>query len=164
MPSFDIVSKVDPQEADNAVNNAKKEMATRYDLRQGNSTLEFNKKDKKLEIVANDEMKMKAIREIVTVQFTRRKIDPLCLEHGEITPTSQGMVKGETKIKEGIETEIGKKIVKLIKETGLKVQASIGDEQVRVTGKKIDDLQEVMQLLRGQDVGVPLQFANIKRD
>jgi cyclic-di-GMP-binding protein len=164
MPSFDVVNKVDQQEVDNALNNTTKEMQTRYDLRQGKSTLEFSKKDMKIHIVADDEMKLRAIREIVSVNFTRRKIDPKCLEHKPHEPTSNGMVKADTMIKEGIETETGKKIVKAIKEAGLKVQASIGDSQVRVTGKKIDDLQEVMALLRGKDFGIPLQFVNLKRD
>ncbi len=164
MPSFDVVNKVDLQELDNAVNNTVKEMQTRYDLRQGKSTLEFDKKEKKVRIVADDEMKLKAIREILTIHLVRRKIDPKCLEHKAHEPTSQGMVKAETLIREGIDPDTARRIVKLIKETGLRVQSSMGDNQVRVTGKKIDELQAVMQTLRGKDLGIPLQFVNLKRD
>jgi uncharacterized protein YajQ (UPF0234 family) len=164
MPSFDVVNKVDLQEVDNALNNTSKEMQTRYDLRQGKSTLEFDKKEKKVRIVADDEMKLRAIREILTVHFVRRRIDPKCLEHKPHEPTSLGMVKAETVINEGIDPDTARRIVKLVKETGLKVQASMGDNQVRVTAKKIDDLQAVMQVLREKDVGVPMQYVNLKRE
>jgi len=162
MPSFDIVNKVDLQELDNAVNNSIKEVATRFDFRNSRTTIELNKKDKVINVVTADEMKMKALEDMITTHCVRRKVNPRCLEFKAFEPTSQGLLKREVKIKEGIEMEIAHKIVKMIKGLNLKVQAAIQDEQVRVTGKKIDDLQTVIQTLNAQDLGIPLQYVNMK--
>ncbi len=162
MPSFDIVSKVDLQEMDNAINNVKKEIETRYDFRGVSTELDLNRKDKKISLVTGDEMKFKAIREMLLTHCIRRKVDPKVLEFGEPEPTSKGQVKAEVTIIEGISKDTAKKMVKMIKDSKLKVQASIQDEQVRVTGKKIDDLQSVISLMKDADLDVPLQYVNMK--
>lgn len=164
MPSFDIVSQVDMQEADNAVNNVLKEVATRYDFRGIHTEMTLNRKDKVISLTTGDEMKIKAVREMLISHFTRRKIDAKCLEFKEHEPTSKGQLKQEIKIQEGISKEMGQKIVKLIKAMKLKkVQPAIQDDQVRVTAKQIDDLQAIIQELNGADLGLPLQFVNMKR-
>ncbi len=162
MPSFDIVSKVDLQEVDNAVNNVRKELDTRFDFRNVKTDLELNRKEKVLHVVTGDEMKMRAIQDLLKVHFTRRKLDPRSMEFKELEATSQGRVKMDILIKEGISKDTAQKIVKLIKAQKLKVQAAIQDEQVRVTGKKIDDLQAVIKLLDDQELDVPLQHVNMK--
>lgn len=162
MPSFDIVNKVDLQELDNAVNNTIKEVATRFDFRNTKTTIELNKKDKVIHLVSADKMKMDALEDMIGSHCVRRKINPKCLEFKPFEPTSMGLLKRDVKIKEGIEKEAAQKIVKTIKEMNLKVQASIMDETVRVTGKKIDDLQAVIHALNGKDMGLPLQFVNMK--
>lgn len=162
MPSFDIVSQVDMQELDNAVNNVRKEVETRYDFRNVATTVELNKKDKRISVLTGDEMKIKALKEMLAANCAKRKVDPLFLEWGKVEPTSKGQVKAEVKINEGISKDMAKKIVKMIKDKGLKVQAAIQDDQVRVTGKKIDDLQEVIQMLKGAGLELPLQFVNMK--
>ncbi len=162
MPSFDIVNKVDIQELDNAVNNTIKEVATRFDFRNTKTTVELNKKDKIIHIVSGDKMKMDALKDMIGTHCIRRKLNPKCLEFKDPEATSQGLLKQDVKIKEGIEKETAQKIVKTIKDLNLKVQASIMDETVRVTGKKIDDLQTVIQAMKSQDVGIPLQFVNMK--
>jgi len=162
MPSFDIVSKVDLQEVDNAVNNVRKELDTRFDFRNVKTDLELNRKDKLLHVVTGDEMKMRAIQDLLKMHFTRRKLDPRSMEFKELEATSQGRVKMDILIREGISKDTAQKIVKLIKAQKLKVQAAIQDEQVRVSGKKIDDLQAVIKLLDGQEFDVPLQHVNMK--
>ncbi|SDB08320.1 hypothetical protein SAMN05660653_00389 [Desulfonatronum thiosulfatophilum] len=163
MPSFDIVSKVDLQEVDNAVNNVRKELDTRFDFRNVKTDLDLNRKDKVLHVVTGDEMKMRAIEELLKAHFTRRKLDPKCMEFKELEATSQGRVKMDVQIREGISKDTAQKIVKLIKAQKIKVQAAIQDEQVRVTGKQIDDLQAVIKLMEEQDFDVPLQHVNMKR-
>ncbi|TVQ97789.1 MAG: YajQ family cyclic di-GMP-binding protein [Desulfovibrionales bacterium] len=163
MPSFDIVSKVDLQEVDNAVNNVRKELDTRFDFRNVKTDLDLNRKEKVLHVVTGDEMKMRAIQDLLKMHFTRRKLDPRSLEFLELEATSQGRVKMDIRIKEGISKDTAQKIVKLIKSQKMKVQAAIQDEQVRVTGKQIDDLQAVINLLDQQEFDVPLQHVNMKR-
>jgi uncharacterized protein YajQ (UPF0234 family) len=162
MPSFDVVNKIDMQEADNAVNNAKKEINTRYDLRQFRSELEFNRKDGKLKILAADEMKLRAIQEIVVTHLVRRKIEAKGLTFDSPEKTSQGNLKCEGVFRQGIDRDTARIIVKIIKDSKLKVQASIQDDQVRVTGKKIDDLQSLISILKEENIEIPLQFVNMK--
>ncbi len=162
MPSFDVVNKIDTQEVDNAVNNSTKEIATRYDLRGTGTQITFDKKEKTLEIVAPDGMKMDAVKDILLLNSVKRKVDLKSYQFQEPRPSSTGRLRMKVDIREGIDIDIGRKIVKLIKDQKLKVQASIMDDQVRVTGKKIDDLQEVIQLLKKADLDVPLQFVNMK--
>jgi uncharacterized protein YajQ (UPF0234 family) len=163
MPSFDIVSRVDLQEADNAVNVARKTIVTRYDFRASKTEITLDKKEKKIRVVTEDEMKMRAVQETLVENFVRRKVDPKALEAKEIQPASGGMIQCEIAIKEGVDTDTARTIVKLIKGLNLKVQAAIQDQQVRVSGKQIDDLQAVIKAVRAANIGVPLQFSNMAR-
>lgn len=162
MPSFDIVNQVDAQEVDNAVNNTLKEVATRYDFRGLDTEVEYVKKDNRIDIVAAESMKLQAVRDMLIKHFVKRNLEPKVLEFGEMQGSSSGAVKISAKIREGIDRETAKKIVKEIKATKLKVQPAIQDDQVRVTGKKIDDLQEVISILKSKKLPVPLQFVNMK--
>lgn len=162
MPSFDVVNKVDLQEVDNAVNNVKKEVETRYDFRGTTTEISLDKGNKRLSILAADELKMKAVAEMLKTHFLRRKVDPQVLEFKDPEPTSKGALKREVIFKEGIEKDLAKKMVKDIKASKLKVQTQIQDDQLRVTGKKLDDLQSVIAMLRDGNYGIPLQFVNMK--
>lgn len=162
MPSFDIVNKVDLQEVDNGLNNAKKQIATRYDFRDTKTEITFDKTTKVIKATTDNSMLMKALEETVRGTLVKRGVDPKTLDIGDEQATSHGGVRRDIKLREGIDKKFGKKIVKLIKDQKLKVQAQIQDEQVRVTGKKIDDLQEVITLLKGKDLEMPLQYVNMK--
>lgn len=164
MPSFDAVSRIDHQEMDNAVNNVKKEIMTRYDFRNMKTEIDFNKKDKVINLLAHDDMKMNALKDMLVAHCVRRKIDPKCLDFKGVEPTSQGNVKMAITVKEGIPEDVARKMVKMIKDSKLKVQAAMQGDEVRVSAKKIDDLQEVMGMIRAQNYGVPVQFINMKRD
>jgi len=162
MPSFDIVNQVNAQEVDNAVNNTLKEVSTRYDFRGLHTELNFDRQENKIHIQAAESMKLQAVREMLIKHFVKRGLKPQVLEFGKTEGSSSGSVKVTAVIKEGIDREIAKKIVKAIKDTKLKVQPAIQEDQVRVSGKKIDDLQEVIQLLKSKDFGIPLQFINLR--
>ena len=162
VPSVDVVSKVDLQALDNAINNTKREISTRFDFKNVKSEVTFDRKVKCIHIVTGDDWKVKAVTEMLIGQCTRLKVDSKCLDLKEIESTSHGTVKMDIIIKEGIPKETGQKIVKLIKGLKIKVQPTIQDNQVRLTGKKIDDLQEIMRLLKEQDYDIPLQFVNMK--
>ena len=164
MASFDIVSEVDMQEMDNAVNNTIKEIDTRYDFKNSKTTVELNKKDKVIMIVTDSDMQLKAIRQMMGVHLSKRGLDSRSLVYGESEQTSNQMIKCQIKIKEGLDKDACRLIVKHIKDKQLKVQTQIQDNQVRVTGKKIDDLQTVMSSLKESGMDVPLQFVNMKRD
>lgn len=160
MPSFDIVSKVDLQEVDNAVNQAIKEITQRFDFKGTVNELELEKDS--LRILAADDYKLQAIKDILIGKLVRRNLSPKCFDYGKEELASGGAVRVRAAIVQGIDKEKAKAIVKLIKETKLKVQAQIMEDQVRVTGKKIDDLQEVMQLLKTKDLGIELQYENMR--
>lgn len=160
MPSFDIVSKVDMQEVDNAINQAKKEIAQRYDFKGTKS--EIDMKEETITVLADDDYKLKAIIDIIQSKILKRKISLRSLDYGKEEPASGSMIRQVITIKQGIATEKGKEINKIIKNTKMKVQSQIQGDQVRVTGKKIDDLQEVIQLLKGKDLDVDLQFINMR--
>jgi len=160
MPSFDIVSKVDFQEVDNAVNQAIKEITQRYDFKGTTNEITLDKEH--LNILAADDYKLQAIKDILIAKLVRRQVSPKCFNYSKEETASAGAVRVKATIVQGISKEKGKEIVKLIKEAKLKVQAQIMEDQVRVTGKKIDDLQEVMQLLKGKDLDVELQFENMR--
>jgi len=163
MPSFDIVSRVDLQEVDNAVNMTRKAMLTRFDFRESKTEITLDKKEKKIHVLTEDEMKMRAIQDSLVEHLVRRKVDVKCLEPKESQMASQGMIRKEFAIKEGVDPDTARTIVKLIKEQKLKVQAAIQENQVRVSAKKIDDLQAVIQAVRGAKLPVPLQFINMVR-
>lgn len=162
MPSVDVVSKADLQALYNAINNVKREISTRFDFKNVKSEITFDRKAKYIHIVTGDDWKAKAVEEMLIGQCTRFKLDPKCLDFKEIEPTSHNTVKMDVLIKEGIPKETSQKIVKLIKGLKVKVQPAIQADQVRITGKKIDDLQEIMRLLKEQDYNIPLQFVNMK--
>lgn len=163
MPSFDIVSKLDAQTLDNAVNNAKKEILNRYDFNTSKSTVELDKKTNVLTIVTEDDMRLKAITDSIISRFVKQGLDPKALDFEKPYISVTGnMIKKDIVVKEGIDKEAAKKVVKKIKDSGLKVQAAIMEDQVRVTGKKLDDLQAVIAVCRGEDFGQPLQYINMR--
>lgn len=162
MPSFDIVNQIDAQEIDNALNNTRKTIATRYDFRGSETTIDFDKKIKIIKVTTDDSMKMRAVEDMLNQNFSKRGINPKALDKKDEEPSAKGGVRKDILLKEGIDKETAKKIVKMIKDTKLKVQPQIQDEQVRVNGKKIDDLQEIIQVLKGKNLEIPLQFINMK--
>lgn len=163
MPSFDIVSRVEFQEVDNAINNTKKAIAQRFDFRGAKAELELDKKEKKIKLVSEDNMKMEGVREMFRSAAIKRGLDLKTFKFNEQETGAAGMLKQEIVVREGLEQDVAKLIVKKIKASGLKVQASILADEVRVTGKKIDDLQSVIALLKGdEEIDVPLQFVNMK--
>ncbi|HOZ77830.1 MAG TPA: YajQ family cyclic di-GMP-binding protein [Ferruginibacter sp.] len=162
MPSFDFSSKVDLQTLDNAINTVKKEITTRYDFKGTHVVIDLNKKDFKLSLEADSEMKLSQILDVLLSRSTKQG---LAAEIYDLTkePFQSGkVVKQEVPVKNGIKQEDAKKIVKLIKDSGMKVQTAIMDDIIRVTGKKIDDLQEVIQASRSWNIGVALQTVNMK--
>lgn len=162
MPSFDIVSKVDAQALDNAVNVVKKELANRFDFKGTPFNIELNKKDMIISLEVDGEMKMRQAEEVMLSRAMRQGVDSQALDLSK-TPFQSGKVlKKDIPVRNGISKEDAKKIGKLIKDSGLKVQTQILDDTLRVTGKKIDDLQSVIQLCKGSDLGLPLQFVNMK--
>jgi uncharacterized protein YajQ (UPF0234 family) len=162
MPSFDIVSKVDLQSLDNAINTVRKEIITRWDFRDSKTEIDLDKKAMNIHVVTEDEMKINQIGDIIISRCMKQGISGESLDFGKEQYASGNMVKKDIKIKQGIDKETSKKVAKSIKETGLKVQTSIMEDQVRVTGKKLDDLQAVMAHCRAGDFGIPLQFDNMK--
>jgi cyclic-di-GMP-binding protein len=162
MPSFDIVSKVDAQALDNAVNVTKKEIINRFDFKNAHVAIDLNKKDYKLNIETDDDMKMRQLMDVLINRAHKQGIAPEAFDTSKDGYQSGKVWKKEVEVRNGLKQDDAKKIVKHIKDSGLKVQASIMDDMVRVTGKKIDDLQAVIQELRNQDLGLPLQFENMR--
>ena len=163
MASFDIVNRIDLQEVDNAVNITKKAILTRYDFRQSKTEITLDKREKKIHVTTEDDMKMRAVQDSLIENLVKRKVDRRCLEPKDNEPAAHGMLKREIGLKEGVDSDTARSIVKIIKDQKFKVQAAIQDNQVRVTGKKIDDLQAVMRVLRSGNVPIPLQFVNLQR-
>ncbi len=162
MPTFDIVSKVDAQTLDNAINNAKKEILNRYDFNGSHSTVELDKKTNIITIVTEDDMRLKAITDSIISRMVKQNLDPKSLDFKKDHAASGNMIRKELQIKQGIDKEAAKKIVAKIKETNPKVQASIMDDQLRVQSKNIDDLQKVIAMCKSEDFGLPLQFINMR--
>lgn len=160
MPSFDIVSEIDLQEVDNALNSAKREITTRYDFKGSKSSIE--RKDKELTIIADDDMKLKAIHDLLKTYFTRRNVDSKALDFKTPEKASGNTIRQLVNLKNGIDQDNSKKLTKAIKEAKLKVQASIRGEAVRVEGKKRDDLQEAIAVIKTIEVDLPLQFTNFR--
>lgn len=160
MPSFDIVSKVDMQEVDNAVNQAIKEIGQRYDFKGSKS--EITQEKDSVKVLSEDDYKLKAVIDVLQTKFLKRNISIKALQYGKIEPASGSMVRQIISVQQGISKEKGKEIIAVIKESKLKVQAQIQDDQVRVTGKNRDDLQDAIQLLKGKDLDVEMQFTNFR--
>ncbi len=159
MPSFDIVSEFDKHEAKNAIDQANKEVDTRFDFKGTDSSFEMT--DEKLVMISGSVFQLQQMFSIICTKFSRRGIDIACLDVGEAKGSGK-MMRQEITLKQGLDTALAKKIIKLIKDKKLKVQASIQGDQVRVTGKKRDDLQEVIQMLREEKIEMPLQFTNFR--
>jgi uncharacterized protein YajQ (UPF0234 family) len=162
MPSFDIVSKVDPQVLDNAVNVTKKEITNRFDFKDSPVVIELNKKDMKIDLEAESDMKIKQITDVLISRSMKQGLDPLAFDLSKEPHQSGKVTKQEVPVRNGLKQEDAKKVTKLIKDSGLKVQAAIMDDLVRVTGKKIDDLQDVIKLCGGANLGFPLQYINMR--
>jgi hypothetical protein len=158
--SFDIVSKVDLQELKNAVDQALREVANRFDFKNSVSTIELE--GEALKLHSEDEFKMKALIDILQGKLVKRGISLKALEYGKLEPAAKMTVRQEIKLKQGLDADTARKVVKLIKDSGKKVTTQVQGDQVRVTGKSRDDLQGVIQLLRGADLPVDLQFINYR--
>lgn len=159
MPSFDIVSNIDQHEMTNAVDQANREVSTRFDFKDSNARLELSKD--KITIIAPTDFQLKQVDEILRNKLTKRQVDIRSLDYKEPT-INLNEARQLIEVKQGIDTDNAKKVIKLIKDAGLKVQAAIQGDQIRVTGKKRDDLQEVIAMLRAAKVAIPLQFMNFR--
>jgi uncharacterized protein YajQ (UPF0234 family) len=160
MPSFDVVSQVDRQEVDNAVNQTRKEISQRYDFK-GTKTEILLEADE-LHIVSDDDFKVKAVVDVLQSKLVRRNVPLKSLVYGKIESAAGGLAKQTITVQQGIETDKARQIVKIVKDSKLKVQSQIQEDQVRISGKKRDDLQAAMQLLKAQDLSLPLQFINYR--
>jgi uncharacterized protein YajQ (UPF0234 family) len=158
--TFDVVSEVSLPEVANAVAQAQKETGQRYDLKGSAAGIE--QKDKELTLTANDEFGLKAVTDILQTKLVKRGVSLKSLDYGTIEPATKGTVRQVVTIRQGIASEKAREIVKAIKDSKLKVQVAIQGEQLRVSGKKKDDLQAAIALLRGADFGIPLQFTNFR--
>ncbi|MCU1335230.1 MAG: hypothetical protein JWO19_811 [Bryobacterales bacterium] len=160
--SFDVVSKIELPEVSNAVQQALKELLQRYDLKNSHSNIELQEKDNKIFLQSQDEYKLKAVTEILEQKLVKRKVPLKGLVYGTITPAAGSTVRQEITLQQGIPIEKAREIVRIIKESKKKVQASIQGDFVRIAGKDRDTLQEVMQLLRDTDLGIDMQFINYR--
>ncbi|MGB2869948.1 MAG: YajQ family cyclic di-GMP-binding protein [Bacteroidota bacterium] len=160
--SFDIVSEVDFQEVDNAINQSQKEIIQRYDFKGIATTLELNQKEKQLVVTTGDEFHLKSAVDILQSKLVKRGVPLKALQYGAVEQAAGGASRQVIKLQVGIEKEHAKEVVKMIKDTKLKVQAQIMDDQVRVSGKNKDDLQAVMKLLRDAELPFAMQFVNYR--
>ncbi len=160
MPSFDIVSEIDKQELDNALNQARKELATRFDFK--GTTAEILAEKDKITLTAEDAARLRGLREIVIGKLSKRGVDLRNVDQGESAISSVGHARQELKIRQGLEGNKAKEIIQAIKSQGFKVQSQMQDQQIRVTGKKKDDLQAVIQFVRSRDFCVATNFKNFR--
>jgi uncharacterized protein YajQ (UPF0234 family) len=160
--SFDVVSKIEMPEVLNAVQQAQKEIHQRYDLKDSKSNIELKEKDNKILLASADEFKLKAVNDVLQSKLVKRGVPLKGLSYGEIIPAAGSTVRQEITLQQGIPVEKAREIVKTIKDSKLKVQASIQGDFVRVAGKDRDTLQQVIQLLRGADFGIDMQFTNFR--
>ena len=160
--TFDIVSKIDLAEVNNAIQQALKEIVTRYDLKNSKSDIQLNEKDHKILLASLDEFKLKAVNDVFEQKLVKRKVPLKGLTFGAVTPAAGSTVRQEISLQQGIPIEKAREIVKLIKDSKKKVQASIQGDLVRISGRDRDTLQDVIALLRGQDFGIDMQFTNYR--
>ena len=160
--SFDIISEVPVQELDNAINQTAKELATRFDFKGSRSSVEFLKSENKIKLIADDDLKLRNLHDILRGRMAARKISGKALQFGEPEKAFEGTLRQEITIVQGIPADKAKEIVKSIKAGGFKAQAAIQDEQIRVTSKSKDELQAVMNHLRGNAPDIPLQYTNFR--
>jgi hypothetical protein len=162
MPTFDIVSEVNQVEVHNALDQTNKEITNRFDFKGSDARVELNEKEKMLTIFADDDFKLTQVIDVLTGKLAKRGIDVRCLKTGDIDKVSGNKVKQTVAVREGVEQELAKKIVKVVKDSKLKVQASIQGDAVRITGAKKDLLQETIALIRKSITDFPLQFKNFR--
>jgi uncharacterized protein YajQ (UPF0234 family) len=160
MPSFDIVNRLDYQEIDNAISNASREIENRYDFKGSNTTID--RKDNLLIAITEDELKLKQVHDLIIIHLVRRKVDPLCAVKEKKEKAENNKIRQIYKLVEGIEQTIAKKIVSDVKKTKVKVQVKINGNELRVDGKKKDDLQSVMQMIKESKINIPVQFVNFR--
>ncbi len=160
MPSFDIVSKVDSPAVDNGINGVTKEISTRYDFKGSMCRLERDGEE--IVMHADDELKRKQMEDLLNVHLTRKNIDTNCLEFQKPESSSGNSIRQKVVVKQGIDREIAQKIIKTIKNSKIKVQLSIQGDEIRISGKKRDDLQQVIQLVKDMDIKFPLQYINFR--
>lgn len=160
MPSFDVVSKVDMQEIANALQQTRKEVEQRYDFKGSKTTVEQDKNA--IRITSDNDFKVKAVVDVLQSKLVKRGVNLKSLEYGKVEPAAGGLARQSITIHQGLDTDAAREVVKLIKDTKVKVQAQVQDDQVRVTGKQRDDLQTVIQALRAADFRRPLQFVNMR--
>ena len=162
MPSFDIVSEVDNQEIDNAINQARKELATRFDFKGSTATIELDAKANKIKLAAEDASRLKSLSEITVGKLAKRNIDLRNIDRKDPAISPLGHATQEFHVKQGLDGDKAKEIVKAIKGADFKVQSTLQERQIRVTGKKRDDLQAVIAFCRSKDFGVALNFTNFR--
>ncbi len=162
MPSFDVVSELDLMEVENAVNQTQKEIGTRFDFKGGKSEVSLEKEAKKIKIIADDDMKLRSIHQILSSKMAKRNIDLRAIKYGKEEQASGNLIRQHIELKSGLDKEAAKEVTKLIKDSKLKVSSQVQDEQVRVTSKSIDELQEVIRLLRGAELSFAVQFVNMR--
>ncbi|PIQ86312.1 MAG: YajQ family cyclic di-GMP-binding protein [Candidatus Omnitrophica bacterium CG11_big_fil_rev_8_21_14_0_20_45_26] len=160
--SFDIVSEVNLQEIDNAVNQAMKELKNRFDFKGSKSEITFNRNEKKLSILADDELKLKSLKDVLSTRLAKRSVSMKVLQYGSEEKALDGMVRQSAEIIQGIPQEKAKELVRMIKDMKLKVQPSIQGEKIRVSGKNKDDLQVVMQMVKSANLSIAIQFDNLR--
>ena len=160
MPTFDIVSKFDPSEVDNAIQNLKREIVQRYDFKNSNSEIEFEKE--LIIIKTDDDYKLTQLQEMLKVQITKRGVDVRALDMGKVEMSAGQAVRQTITMMQGINKDISKEIIKIIKDSKIKVQVSIHGDELRISGKKRDDLQQTITLLKTQNLDLPLQFINFR--
>ena len=160
--SFDVVSLVEIPEVVNAIQQALKEVTTRFDLKDSHSTIELNEKDKKIALASKDEFKLKAVIEILHQKLVKRKVPLKALTYGPIIPAAGSTVRQEATLQQGIPIEKAREVVKLIKDSKMKVQAAIQGDLVRISGKDRDTLQQAIALVKGHDFGIDIQFINYR--
>ena len=162
MPTFDVVSKISYQELNNALSNCLREINTRYDFKGLNIAIEFKEKEKQIITIAPDNMKLKQINDLFTGHLVRRKIDPRIIKIKNVEDATGNSKRQTVDLQEGIDQESAKKIISQVKSSKIKVQVKIQGDELRVDGKKKDDLQDTMQLIRGIDIGRPVEFTNFR--
>ena len=160
MPSFDVVSQVDPQEIDNALNQTRKEVGQRYDFK--GSKTEITADEDSINIISDDDYKVKAVVDVLQSKLVRRGVSLQALVYGKIEPAASGLAKQTITVQQGIDADKAREVVKVVKDSKIKVQVQIQGDQLRVSGKKRDELQGTIQLLKAQDFGLPLQFVNFR--
>lgn len=160
--TFDIVSKIDLNEVTNAIQQAMKEVQTRYDLKDSKSSIDLNEKERKIQLASADEYKLRAVGEILAQKLVKRNVPLKGLAYGPVAPAAHGSARQEISLQQGIPIEKAREVVKVIKESKLRVQASIQGDMVRVSGKDRDTLQQVIALLRARDFGIDMQFTNYR--